>query len=194
VLAVDDEAVNLIVLEAALTPLGYRVEAAENAAEAMQAMQEQKPDLVLLDVMMPGQTGIELCEIMRRSPVLADVPVVLVTALAAESTRSTGLAAGADDYLEKPIDIEELIYRVRSIVGRTQWSSNPASEHPVSTGSEGEPQPLAPTACGSTAMGIGLEAMVHETAAAIGGGDQGDALAAAMARAAGLSPCGSCAT
>ncbi len=186
VLTVDDEAVNLMVMEAALAPLGYRIEAAASAAEAMLAMRAEKPDLILLDVMMPGQSGIELCQVIRRDETLRDVPVMLVTALGAATARNAGLASGADDYVEKPIDIDDLTYRVRSLVGRTlgcDHSSTTAAGSPRRTA---EAQALQLGMEEAAARRIGLEAMVHEAATIVGGPAQSEVLAAAMARAAGL--------
>ncbi|MDH3250845.1 MAG: response regulator, partial [Acidimicrobiia bacterium] len=88
VLAVDDEPLNLVVIEGALAALDCRIVAAHDAATAMDAMLADRPDLVLLDVMMPGESGLALCRRMRSHPDLIDVPVILVTALDAATSRT----------------------------------------------------------------------------------------------------------
>ncbi len=119
VLAVDDEPANLLLVGAALEPMGYEVSTADSASAARGFVERRVPDLVLLDVMMPTETGVDLCADWRDPdhPMHA-VPVVLVTALGADRHRSEGLAAGADDYIEKPFDFEALVARVRSWLAR----------------------------------------------------------------------------
>jgi len=114
VLAVDDEPSNLAVIEGGLRPLGLEIVRATDADEARQALGAGPFHLVLLDVMLPGQSGIELCRAWRREELLARTPIVLVTALGADTHRAEGLQAGADDFIEKPIDLDSLTRRVRS--------------------------------------------------------------------------------
>jgi CheY-like chemotaxis protein len=122
VLAVDDEEVNLTVVRAALEPVGYEVWGTTSANIARALVRVRRPDIALLDVMMPGASGIELCEDLRKNPATADLPIVLVTALGADRTRSRALKCGADDYLEKPVEIDDLIDRVASWVARGRQS------------------------------------------------------------------------
>ena len=117
-LAVDDEPANLTVIGAALFGENYELRLAESAGQARQVLASWLPDLMLLDVMMPGESGVELCADLRRDPVVDRVPIVLVTALGAADHRTAGLAAGADDFIEKPIDIDELLARTASWVAR----------------------------------------------------------------------------
>ena len=124
VLAVDDEPANLIVIQAVLEPAGYHLSYAENKDQARHLAQRAQPDLVLLDVMMPGGSGIELCRWWRSQADMSGVPIILVTALGADEHRTQGLEAGADDYIEKPIDVDELLARVRSWTARGRAASD----------------------------------------------------------------------
>jgi DNA-binding response OmpR family regulator len=112
VLVVDDDPANLMVVEAALVPSGYTVVTAGSAEDARAMMLATQPRMVLLDVMMPGESGTQACRTWRESAQWDHVPIVLLTALLASDHRSTGLAAGADDFLEKPIDLDELLRTV----------------------------------------------------------------------------------
>lgn len=102
-------------LASLLSVEGYRLEFAESGDEALVRAAEIRPDLILLDVMMPGMDGYEVCSRMRGIPQLLEVPVVMVTALNDRSSRIRGLESGADDFLSKPIDRAELRARVRTI-------------------------------------------------------------------------------
>jgi signal transduction histidine kinase len=114
ILVVDDHAVNCELLEAMLAPHGYDVEQALSGPEALQRIQEHRPDLVLLDVSMPGMDGFEVMERLRRAPETRLLPVVMVTALGDLEYRVRGLESGADDYLPKPVNRHELLARVQS--------------------------------------------------------------------------------
>ena len=128
-LAVDDEPANLTVIGAALFGENYELRLAESAAQARLVLDGWLPDLILLDVMMPGESGVELCTDLRRDAAMDRVPIVLVTALGASDNRNGGLAAGADDFIEKPIDIDELLARTASWVARGR--SRPRAAAPV---------------------------------------------------------------
>ena len=116
VLVVDDILSNVKLLEAKLTAEYFEVISAYNGADALARMSEQMPDIVLLDVMMPGMDGFEVCRRIKANPKTAHVPVVMVTALDQPSDRVAGLEAGADDFLTKPVDDAALFARVRSLV------------------------------------------------------------------------------
>jgi|KBSMisStaDraftv2_1062788.scaffolds.fasta_scaffold58969_2 two-component system cell cycle response regulator len=116
VLVVDDILSNVKLLEAKLTAEYFEVATAFNGMEALARIEEQQPDIVLLDVMMPGMDGFEVCRRLKQNPITAHVPVVMVTALDQPADRVAGLQAGADDFLTKPVDDAALFARVRSLV------------------------------------------------------------------------------
>src|SRR5450432_990894 len=116
VLVVDDILSNVKLLEAKLSAEYFEVITAFNGLECLARMEEAVPDIVLLDVMMPGMDGFEVCRRIKSNPKTAHVPVVMVTALDQPSDRVAGLQAGADDFLTKPVDDAALFARVRSLV------------------------------------------------------------------------------
>src|SRR5271169_3782620 len=116
VLVVDDILSNVKLLEAKLTAEYFEVVTAFNGVDALARVAETAPDIVLLDVMMPGMDGFEVCRRIKSDPKTAHVPVVMVTALDQPSDRVAGLEAGADDFLTKPVDDAALFARVRSLV------------------------------------------------------------------------------
>ncbi len=120
VLVVDDEPINIVVAEAVLAAHGYEVHGVQSPVEVLDAIGQLRPDVVLLDVMMPGMDGFEVCRAIRSSPSLALTPVVLMTALSEQRHRLTGLEAGADEFMTKPIDEVELLVRVRNLSERSR--------------------------------------------------------------------------
>jgi two-component system, sensor histidine kinase and response regulator len=112
VLIVDDTPANLSVLLQCLGDAGYHVLIAEDGEEALELMARRAPDLVLLDVMMPGIDGFETCRQLKQNPATADVPVIFMTALADTPEKLAGFAAGAVDYITKPIQHDEALARV----------------------------------------------------------------------------------
>jgi two-component system cell cycle response regulator len=115
VLAVDDEERNLRMVESALAPLGCRVRTARNGEEALAAVRLAPPDVVLLDVMMPGMNGLEVCRALKRDEETRLIPVLLVSAHNSHEDRVRGIEAGCDDFISKPFDIVELRARVRTL-------------------------------------------------------------------------------
>ena len=116
VLVVDDTPLNIKFLEDLLVVKGYDVATASSGVEALAQLERKRPDLVLLDIMMPGMNGYEVCQKIRDNPETAFIPVVMVTALDAMEERIKGIEAGAEDFLTKPINQTELLARVRSLI------------------------------------------------------------------------------
>ena len=115
ILVVDDIEANVRLLEAKLTAEYYEVFSAYDGATALAKAVAEKPDIILLDVMMPGMDGFQVCRRLKDDPETRHIPVVLVTALDGRSDRILGLEAGADEFLTKPIDDVMLFARVRSL-------------------------------------------------------------------------------
>ena len=117
VLVVEDEAVLLETLEYNLTRQEYQVYTAGDGLKALQVARAERPDLVLLDIMLPGMDGIEVCRILRRE---MNVPILMLTARADEIDRIVGLEVGADDYMTKPFSMRELLARVKALLRRVR--------------------------------------------------------------------------
>lgn len=120
VLVVEDEDALSALLEYNLGKEGFAVRISGDGEDALLAVEEEKPDLVLLDWMLPGLSGIELCRRIRARPDTRDTPVIMLTARGEEEDRIRGLDTGADDYLTKPFSIPELIARVRALLRRSR--------------------------------------------------------------------------
>src|SRR5574342_890991 len=116
ILVVDDTPQNVKLLADLLTVKGYAVVTAASGADALARIEAERPDLVLLDVVMPGMSGYEVCQRIRADAANGILPVVMVTALDPATERIKGLDAGADDFLTKPINQPELLARVRSLL------------------------------------------------------------------------------
>ena len=116
VLIVDDNLQNREVAEGHLVAAGYQAIQAESGEQALVLIEEQRPDLVLLDVLMPGMDGFETCRQIRMLPIVGDTPVLFLTALGDLGTHKQALDSGADDFLTKPINRTELLIRVRSLL------------------------------------------------------------------------------
>ncbi len=120
VLVVDDEPNIVLSLEFLLKQAGYRVRMASNGEAALAAIAEEAPDLVLLDVMIPGRDGYAVCQAIRANPAWQRVRVLMLTAKGSEIQREKGLSLGADDYITKPFSTRELVDRIRRMLGSSQ--------------------------------------------------------------------------
>jgi twitching motility two-component system response regulator PilH len=114
ILLVDDSKTELHHLSELLTKRGYTVRTAENGEEAMRRLGEEKPDLILMDVVMPGQNGFQLTRAITRDPRFADVPVIMCTSKNQETDKVWGMRQGARDYVVKPVDADELIGKIKA--------------------------------------------------------------------------------
>ncbi len=148
VLVVEDEPALLAVARQVLTAHGYRVAGATSAEAALEYLKGKPADLVLCDIQLPGMSGLALCEDLKRRPETAAIPVILVTVLGKTSQKVAGLKQGADDYIAKPYDPNELVARVQAVLRRARplpvrglvLSSGPVSvdlaRHEVRVGSK----------------------------------------------------------
>src|SRR6266436_4211500 len=118
ILVVDDEPDAVELVEFNLKSAGYEVITAADGSEALIKARAHSPDLIVLDLMLPEVDGLEVCKILRRDPATAAIPIIMVTAKAAEIDRVLGLELGADDYLTKPFSPRELVLRVKKILER----------------------------------------------------------------------------
>ena len=109
ILVVDDSKTELMVLSDLLSKNGYSVRTAENADEAFRRLGEEKPDLILMDVVMPGQNGFQLTRAITRDPQFSNIPIVMCTSKNLETDRVWGMRQGARDYVTKPVNGEELL-------------------------------------------------------------------------------------
>ena len=123
VLIVEDEQALVTLLRYNFEAAGYEVATALDGEEAMLAISERRPDLIVLDWMLPSISGLEVCRQVRRKPETRDVPVIMLTARGEEADRVRGLDSGADDYVTKPFSPTELVARVRAVLRRSRPST-----------------------------------------------------------------------
>ena len=114
ILLVDDSKTELHHLSDVLGKRGYQVRTAENGDEAMRRLSEDKPDLILMDVVMPGQNGFQLTRAITRDPRFAAVPVIMCTSKNQETDKVWGMRQGARDYIVKPVNTEELVGKIKA--------------------------------------------------------------------------------
>ena len=120
ILIVDDEESTLRLVEAMLAPEGYEVVLAHSGEEGQEKIRETRPDIVLLDIMMPGMNGYEVLRILRQQ---SNIPVIMLTAKRDVTTLNDALAGGADDYIRKPFSRLELLARIKAKLRRVQTDS-----------------------------------------------------------------------
>ena len=127
ILVVDDEPHIVEVVRDYLKQAGYRVLTASDGQTALTLARHERPDLIVLDLMLPGGAdGLDVCRGVRRDPVLADVPIIMLTARTEEADRVIGLELGADDYVTKPFSPREVVARVRAVLRRVQRDGPPS--------------------------------------------------------------------
>jgi twitching motility two-component system response regulator PilH len=115
VLVVDDSKTELMFMTDLLQKNGFSVRTAENAEDAFRRLAEEKPDLILMDVVMPGQNGFQLTRAITRDPLYADVPIIMCTSKNQETDRVWGMRQGARDYITKPVDSDELMAKIKAL-------------------------------------------------------------------------------
>ena len=114
ILVVDDSKTELHALTEMLVKRGYAVRTAEGGDEALRKLAEERPDLILMDVVMPGQNGFQLTRTITRDPRYADVPVIMCTSKSQETDKVWGMRQGARDYVVKPVNPDELVQKIRA--------------------------------------------------------------------------------
>jgi two-component system cell cycle response regulator DivK len=117
VLAVDDNELNLKLFSRVLVPHGYRVLEARTGEECLEILRKERPHVVLMDVKLPGMSGLDATRIMKTDPALAGIPVIVVTAYAMEEDRMKAFEAGCVEFMTKPFHVRELVDAVRRVAG-----------------------------------------------------------------------------
>ena len=115
VLIVDDSKTETMFLTDILQKQGYAVRSAENADEAMKRLKEEKPDLILMDVVMPGQNGFQLTRSINRTPEYTSIPIIMCTSKNLETDRVWGMRQGAKDYITNPVDATDLFAKIKAL-------------------------------------------------------------------------------
>jgi two-component system phosphate regulon response regulator PhoB len=127
ILVVDDEPDALEILGFKLKEAGYAPLFAKDGTRALAAARDERPALIVLDLMLPEVDGLEVCKILRRDPATAMIPIVMLTARAAEMDRVLGLELGADDYVTKPFSPRELVLRIKKLLARAKAAEEPTA-------------------------------------------------------------------
>lgn len=157
ILIVDDEPDIVELISYNLEREGFATAKAYDGGEALSKVRIEKPDLLILDLMLPGVSGLDICKKIRANPETADLPIIMLTAKADEVDKIIGLEIGADDYMTKPFSVKELIARVRTVLRRSQERKKPSPKETFefrglsinyvscSVQVEGRPVTLSPT-------------------------------------------------
>jgi two-component system, OmpR family, response regulator RpaA len=141
ILVIEDDEIVARTIERCLRGSEYRVRLANSGVEGLRSSRRDIPQLVILDVIMPGMDGYAVCREMRGDPVLEDIPILFLTAKTKDEDKIAGFTAGADDYLGKPFNVDELLLRIRAILRRTQRLQTTNKTENSQTGS----QPVSPS-------------------------------------------------
>ncbi len=139
ILIIEDDDLVSRTVERSLSDDEYQISLADNGVDGLKLARKRSPDLVILDVIMPGMDGYEVCRTMHADSQLSETPILFLTAKIKDEDKVNGFLAGADDYLTKPFNIDELLLRVRAILRRT-------SQHKASQNSTPIENPISPTA------------------------------------------------
>src|ERR1035437_3319962 len=115
ILIVDDSKTELMFMSNLLQKNGMSVRTAEGAEDALRRLAEEKPDLILMDIVMPGQNGFQLTRSINRTPEYADIPIIICTSKSLETDRVWGMRQGARDYITKPIDAADLLVKIKAL-------------------------------------------------------------------------------
>jgi two-component system phosphate regulon response regulator PhoB len=134
VLIVEDEADLQQVLDYNLRQAGHEPLVAANAADGLRVLRERKPDLVLLDLMLPDTPGTDVCRQLKSDPATRSIPVIMLTARGEEIDRVVGFELGADDYVVKPFSVRELLLRIQAILRRSTWEERQEGEERIEFG------------------------------------------------------------
>jgi two-component system phosphate regulon response regulator PhoB len=129
ILLIEDEPDIAEVLEYNLEKEGFQVETAKRGDAGLEQVRKEQPDLILLDLMLPGIDGLEVTRILKRDPATAHLPIVMLTARGEEVDRIVGLELGADDYISKPFSPREVVLRIKAVLRRIQHEEGAAGEH-----------------------------------------------------------------
>ena len=128
ILVVDDEPDALEILGFKLKEAGYVPVFAKDGTRALIAARDERPALIVLDLMLPGIDGLEVCKLLRRDPTTSNIPILMLTARAAEMDRVIGLELGADDYVTKPFSPRELVLRIKKLLARAKAADEPVAQ------------------------------------------------------------------
>ncbi len=131
ILVVDDEEDIVDLISLNLQREGHQVIAAGTGEEALELLRANRPDLVVLDLMLPGMQGLEACRYIRGTPEYADLPILILSAKGTEADRILGLEMGADDYITKPFSVRELVLRVRGVLHRSKTTHDKKGNGPT---------------------------------------------------------------
>jgi DNA-binding response OmpR family regulator len=144
ILIIEDDEIVARTIERSLRSEEFKITVCNSGVEGLKVARRRPPDLVILDIIMPGMDGYSVCREIRADPLIADVPILFLTAKIKDEDKINGFSAGADDYLTKPFNVDELVLRVRAILRRTKMSrSTLTAEQPTEAMDESQLTPFA---------------------------------------------------
>jgi CheY-like chemotaxis protein len=124
ILVVDDNAVNLEVMQAVLSRAGYETTLIDDSKACLEMLKTFTPDLILLDINMPGLNGLEVCKLLQLDPKTCEIPIIFVTGMTDNKTIKDAFEAGCTDYVEKPINRDEFLARIKSVLARQKYKAS----------------------------------------------------------------------